>query len=160
MVSPLGIPRHRLKGRASFDAAIGTIQFFGFHQDISLHDEVLTTMPSTRKMMPITPSSPTKVRLSSENLHTNKQSMASSDPFFYCYYFSHSLSISIYIGATIMHIDMSLGSSYSHCTTKSHFTPKNKTKFDHSSPSSSDLTMVSAMPSAMGKRWPAVGSSW
>jgi len=59
-----------------------------------------------------------------------------------------------------MHIDMSLGSSYSHCTTKSHFTPKNKTKFDHSSPSSSNLTMVSAMPSAMRKRWPAVGSSW
>ena len=61
-----------------------------------------------------------------------------------------------------MHIDMSLGigSSYSHCTTKSHFTPKNKTKFDHSSPSSSDLKMVSAMPSATGKRWPAVGSSW
>ena len=56
------------------------IWFFGFHQDISLHDEVLTAMSSTRKMMPITPSSPTKVRLSSENLHTNKQSTASASP--------------------------------------------------------------------------------
>ena len=56
------------------------IRFFGFHQDMSLHDEVLTAMSSTRKMMPITPSSPTKVRLSSENLHTNKQSTASAGP--------------------------------------------------------------------------------
>jgi len=56
-------------------------QFLGFHQELSLHNEVLTVMSSRRKMMPTTSSSPIHARLSLENLHTKKQiSTAPSDP--------------------------------------------------------------------------------
>ena len=36
-------------------------RFFGFHLDLSLQVEVLTVMPSTRKIMPMEPSSPAQL---------------------------------------------------------------------------------------------------
>ena len=55
-------------------------QFFGFHLNLSLHVEILTIMPSGRKMMPTTPSSLAQARLSPKNMHTMRQYSATGDP--------------------------------------------------------------------------------